>query len=162
MWLRCVVLACVAAVAVAAAACGGEETRVAVPVVVDVDTVTSGPGEGLIDAEKFCVQQNVFQRGMHVVFRMDAQDTVTGEALGDAEVSEAVARLATGEELPFSYGKHGEGDDAPFFWTTAWDVPEDYPLGTVDYEITVTTVDGDTVTWQQPRAVPPTLLQIAE
>lgn len=155
-----VLLVCLAAVSLVLAACGSDEAKVAVPVALDVDTVTAGPGEGAVDADAVCVQRNVFQRGMRVVFRMSAQDTVTGKALGDAEVTEAVLSLATGEKLPFSYGPHGEGEGKTF-WTTAWDIAKDYPLGTVDYKITLTTVNGDTVTWTQPRPVPPTLLQIA-
>lgn len=157
--LRLTPFVCLAVVTLLLAACGGEEAKVVVPVAVDVDTVTAGPGEAPVDADSVCTQRNVFKRGMRVVFRMSARDTVTGEALAGPDVSAAVLRLPGGDELPFVYGKHGEGD-ALSFWTAAWDVPQDYPLGTVDVEIVVTPVDGDPVSWKQPRPVPPTLLQI--
>lgn len=152
----------------ATGACGSSETakpaaeaKVAVPVAVNVDSVTAAPGAGRVDATATCVQQNVFKRGMHIVFRMSAQDTATGKALGKTEVSKAILRLASGEEIAFKYGKHGKKANSPFFWTTAWDVPMDFPLGAVDYKVMVTTVAGDTATWTQPYPVPPSMLQIA-
>lgn len=151
----------------AACSSGGTATptdaaKVAVPVAVSVDSVTSSPGAGLVDATAACVQQSVFKRGMHIVFRMSAQDTVTGKALGEAEISDAILQLPSGDELAFKYAKHGKEADSPFFWSTAWDVPMDFPLGAVDYKVVVTTVAGDTATWTQPRPVPASVLQITE
>ena len=139
-----------------------EAAKVAVPVSVNVDSVTASPGAGLVDATATCVQQSVFKRGMVVVFRMSAQDTVTGKALDEAGISKAVLQLPSGEELAFKYAKHGKEADSPSFWATAWNVPADFPLGAVDYKVMVTTVAGDTVTWAQPHPVPTSLLQITE
>ena len=128
----------------------------------DVKTVTAGPGESQfkVDADKYCAVSSTFKRGMHVVWLMEAYDAATGKELQTADVKEAVLKLPTGESANFRYGRHGATEDSPWFWSTAWDVPMNYPLGVLDYTVEVTTVVGKKDTykvWGAYRAGPPLL-----
>jgi hypothetical protein len=106
----------------------------------DVNTVTAGPAESKynVDADKYCVLSSTFKRGMHIVWLMEAFDASTGKELQPDDVKEAVLKLPHGETTSFRYGRHGSTADAPWFWSAAWDVPPDYPLGVLDYEVSVT------------------------
>ena len=46
------------------------------------------------------------------------------------------------------YGRHG-GEGGPWFWTGAWDIPMDYPLGSLNYSIDALTVDGKSGTFTE-------------
>ncbi|MBI2910316.1 MAG: hypothetical protein HYX92_21950 [Chloroflexi bacterium] len=122
-----------------------------VPIAFYVDTVTAGFGESQykVDANVSCVRLSAFKRGMHVVWRMELVETSTGKVLQPADVERAVLKLPTGETRNFNYGRHGATDDSPWFWTTAWDVPPDYPLGVVDYSIEAATKSGKTGTFKE-------------
>jgi len=115
-----------------------------VPIGFYVDTVTSGFGESKfnIDPNLSCVRSGVFKRGMHIVWRMQTTDTSSGKILQTVDMEKAVVKLPGGEERRFGFGRHGPTAESPWFWTAAWDVPMDYPLGTIDYSIEVTTKDG--------------------
>ena len=115
-----------------------------------VDTVTAGPGESKynVDASRYCAITSVFKRGMHIVWRMEVVDTATGKVLQATDVKSAALKLPT-ETKNFNYGRHGALDTSPWFWTAAWDVPPDYPLGLLDFIVEVTTNDGKTDTFKQ-------------
>src|SRR3990172_1125717 len=106
----------------------------------DVNTVTAGAGESRynVDGERYCVATSTFKRGMHVVWLMEAYDAGTGKELQAADVKEAIVKLPHGENVSFRYGRHGSTDDSPWFWSAAWDIPPDYPLGVLDFEVAVT------------------------
>ena len=106
----------------------------------DVNTVTAGAGESRynVDGDRYCVATSTFKRGMHVVWLMEAYDAGTGKELQAADVKEAIVKLPHGENVSFRYGRHGSTDDAPWFWSAAWDIPPDYPLGVLDFEVAVT------------------------
>ena len=111
-----------------------------------VDTVTAGAGESKfnVDADRYCVISSTFRRGMHIVWRVIASDN-TGTELQADDIEEAVLQLPHGEDVNFRFGKHGE----VWFWTAAWDVPPDYPLGHVDFTVQFTTKDGRSGTYKQ-------------
>lgn len=108
-----------------------------------VDTVTAGAGESKfnVDADRYCVINSTFRRGMHIVWRMYAWDN-TGKELQEADVDTALLKLPHGEEAKFRWGRHGATEDAPWFWTAAWDVPMQYPLGALAFTINVSTKNG--------------------
>lgn len=112
------------------------------------DTVTSAANESKynVDATGIpnwaCVQTSAFKRGMHLVWRYEVVDTATGKRLTDKEMATAAVRLPTGEEIKGRFGRHGSTDDAPWFWTSAWDIPLDYPLGILDWSVQVAAKDG--------------------
>ena len=122
-----------------------------VPLFFYVDTVTAGPGESKynVDASRYCQISGTFKRGMHIVWRMEVVETSTGKVLQATDVKSAALKLPNGETKNFNYGRHGATADAPWFWTTAWDVTPDYPLGTLDFTVEVTTNDGKMGTFKQ-------------
>ncbi|MDP2719418.1 MAG: hypothetical protein Q8P44_06280 [Dehalococcoidia bacterium] len=121
-----------------------------VPVFFYVDTVTAGAGESKynVDASRYCQINSSFKRGMHIVWRMKAVDTSNGLILQAADVASATLKLPHGEDIKFGFGRHGTTDDV-WFWTAAWDVPPDYPLGALPFTVTLTTKDGKTGTFKQ-------------
>lgn len=108
-----------------------------------VDTVTSGAGESPfnVDANLNCVRSSVFSRGMHITWRLTAFDN-TGTELQTATMESLVLKLPDGKTANFRYGRHGSTDDSPWFWTATWDVPMDFPLGTVDWSVEAKTKSG--------------------
>jgi len=121
-----------------------------------IDTVTAGAGESKynVDASLSCVKSSLFSRGMHIVWRMELVDVAGGgKILQAADVDKAVLKLPHGEEVNFRFGRHGATEDAPWFWTAAWDVPMDYPLGVLDYKVEVTLKGGRSVTVTDPLVV---------
>ncbi len=124
---------------------------------IHADTITSAANESKynVDATGIpnpsCVQTSVFKRGMHLVWRYEIVDTSTGKRLTDKEVASAAVKLPTGDEIKGRFGRHGSTADAPWFWTSSWDVPLDYPLGVLDWSLNVTSKDGKAGTfnlWQ--------------
>ncbi|MBI2867285.1 MAG: hypothetical protein HYX97_02985 [Chloroflexi bacterium] len=124
---------------------------------IHADTVTSGQNESKYNidatgiAAPLCVQTSVFKRGMHLVWRWEIVDTATGKRLTSDDIETAVVRLPSGEEIKGRFGRHGTGrpggDGGPWFWTAAWDVPLDYPLGALDWSINAKSKDGKTGTF---------------
>jgi hypothetical protein len=112
-----------------------------------VDTVTSSAGESPlhVDADRYCTQSSAFRRGMHVVFRVTAFDN-TGKELQPADMQSAVLKVPGNDDLKLNYGQHAPGI---WFWTVAWNVPLDYPLGVVDFSVVFATNSGKTGTFKQ-------------
>ncbi len=131
---------------------------VTVPFFAYIDTVTAGPGESEynVDPTLSCVKSGLFARGQHIVWRMEAVQTSTGKILTDRDAT-AVLKLPNGEEIKMRYGRHGnpavEGAIASWFWTGAWTAPLDYPLGTLEYQIVLTTSSGESATFGDPLAL---------
>jgi hypothetical protein len=117
-----------------------------------VDTVTAGAGESKynVDANYGCMKTSIFKRGQHIVWRMTLTDATTGKVLQGTDLESTVIKLPNGEEISMRYGRHG-GPDGPWFWTGAWDIPDDYPLGSVNYSIDVLTVDGKSGTFTEVK-----------
>lgn len=126
-----------------------------VPLYAYIDTVTAGPGESKyqVDANLSCVKTSTFSRGMRIVWRMEVVDTSSGRILQAADVETAILKLANGDEVNFRYSRHGRTEDAPWFWTAAWDVPSDHPLGVLEWTIEVGTKDGKRSTFGDPLIV---------
>jgi len=125
-----------------------------VPLYAHIETVTGGAGESKfqVDGNLACVKSGAFARGQRIVFRMEVVDTSTGKVLQTADVRTATVRLPNGEEVALRYGRHGNLETSPWFWVAVWDVPLDYPLGVLDYSVTVTTQDGKSITVKDPLA----------
>lgn len=124
------------------------------PVHIYADTVIgSGSKYGVEpqvgETKSSCVLTGIFARGMRIVWRFEAIDTSTGKRLTDADVESAVVHLPNGEDIQARFGRHGSTDDAPWFWAAAWDIPLDYPLGTLDWSVEVKTLDGKGGTFRQ-------------
>lgn len=96
-----------------------------------------------------CVLGNRFPRNSEIVWRARVVDPVTGEGMGDEELSGVVVELSDGQVLDMRYGPHPRENPNDFFWTVSFDVPVDYPTGTLGYEIVATAADGRTGTFTQ-------------
>jgi hypothetical protein len=130
---------------------------VTVPLFAHIETVTSGPGESKfnVDANLSCMKTGLFIRGQQIVWRMEVVDTSTGKILTGDDAT-AKLKLPNGEEVTMRYGRHGTpGTDAltAWFWTAAWTIPMDYPIGTLDYKVTVTAKSGKEMTFGDPLTV---------
>jgi hypothetical protein len=100
-----------------------------------------------------CVQQNVFKRGMKMVFRMEFYDMAAGKRVTPQDQAIVKVKLGSGEEMPLRFSRRGGPSgppDAPWQWVTAWHIPTDYPLGSVDYSVLLTAQNGETTTLKPP------------
>jgi hypothetical protein len=107
-----------------------------------------------------CVLGNRFPRNSEIVWRARVTDPVTGEPLTD-ETASVEVQLSDGQVLEMRYGPHPRDNPTDFFWTTSFDIPADYPTGTLGYEIAATANDGRTGTFSQFQ-VAPSLLTITD
>src|SRR5262250_1203327 len=100
-----------------------------------------------------CIQSGVFKRGMKIVVRFEVLDTKTGKRVTDRDGANIKMILPHGEEVIARWTIRGSAaalPDSAWMWDTTWDIPPDYPLGTLDYKIMVTTKDGRTATFTPP------------
>jgi hypothetical protein len=108
-----------------------------------------------------CVNLSQFPRNSEVVWRARVIDPVTGEELGDDDLDSVEVNLGDGQTFEMRYGPHPRDNPTDFFWTTSWDIPADYPTGTVDWEVVASGTDGSTGTYA-PFDVAPSLLTITD
>jgi hypothetical protein len=125
-----------------------------------VETLTSnGPSRyGLVPTVP-CVQSGVFKRGMRLVFRYEILDTSTGKRVTDKDGATTKVRLQHGEELTARWAIRGSVNalpDSAWMWDVAWDIPPDYPVGSLDYSIEVSLKDGRKGTFIPPIQKTPT------
>ena len=118
-----------------------------VPVPVYADTVSSSRGD--VKLSRVCTQTNFFPRKARVVFRAWAMDT-TGKPLTPLEIKYAYIKIPGQPNLALTYGAHGSGASRVQFWSAAWAIPGDYPLGVVPFRIVFKTEDGRFGIFQQP------------
>lgn len=113
------------------------------------------PSEYGYMAARGCVPSGEFRRGERVVFRFQILDRRTGDLITAEDAEEVVLRLPAGESVVADYKQRGEGkvSDAPWTWDACWDVPLDYPLGSIDYYFEISTKDGRHGTWKPPSLV---------
>jgi len=114
----------------------GKKTKIAFY----VDTVTAGAGESVygVNAASSCTQTNFFPRGEGVVFHMAAFNARTGKIIEAADVKYAYLKIPGQPNLALRYTPHGRDPlTAPWYWAKRWDVPLDYPLGVVDFQVVV-------------------------
>ena len=98
-----------------------------------VDTITGG---GTPAPAAGCAQTNLFQPGQVVVFRMDGVNAAAGGIDLTADtVLNAYVKVPGLTRIPMVYGTHGKAS----YWTAAWTVGANYPIGIVDFWVHVTT-----------------------
>jgi hypothetical protein len=112
------------------------------------DTVSSSRGD--VRLSRVCTQTNFFPRRSRVVFRMWAVDTKTDTALTPLDVKYVYIKIPGQPNLGMSFGPHGTAPNRVNFWSAAWPVPADYPLGVVPFRIIVKTEDGRFGIYKQP------------
>jgi hypothetical protein len=119
-----------------------------VDVAVYGDTVSSSRGD--VRLARVCTMTNSFPRKARVVFRAWAVDTKTGKALGADEIRYAYVKIPGQPNLKLNWGAHGAVGNKVQFWSAAWAIPADYPLGVVPFRIVFKTEDNKFGTYQQP------------
>lgn len=119
-----------------------------VDVAMYADTVSSSRGD--VKQSRVCTQTNFFQRRSRVVFRMWAVDTSTGEALTTLDVKYVYVKIPGQPNIPMTFGPHGDVGNKVNFWSNAWAIPADYPLGVVPFRIVVKTADNRFGNYRQP------------
>ena len=119
-----------------------------------VETLTStGPSKYGFTPTQPCIQSGVFKRGMRMVVRFEVLDTTTGKRITDKDGATIKLLLPHGEEVAGRWAIRGgvaAMPDSAWMWDTTWDIPPDYPLGSLDYRIVVTTKDGRAATFTPP------------
>lgn len=138
-----------------------EEAAGSDTLVIAADTVT-GPLNIPEDqrGSAVCVLQSRFPRNSEIVWRARVFDS-SGQELDDSALESVTVQLADGQTFDMRYGPHPRENPTDHFWTTAFDIPADYPTGTLDYEIVATATDGATGTFK-PFQVAPSLLTITD
>lgn len=104
------------------------------PLFLYVDTVQGSQGSPKPTAP--CGMTNLFQQTQQVVFRMWGVDVTTGGLPLTSDNVEAAWVWVPGVgKIPLAYGTHGTTS----YWTGAWIPGANYPLGVVNFHVTVVT-----------------------
>src|SRR5512132_3148260 len=119
-----------------------------VPVPDYADTVSSSRGD--VKLSRVCAQTNLFPRKARVVFRAWAMDSTTGKPLTPLDIRYAYVKIPGQPNLALNWGAHGTAPNRVNFWSAAWAIPADYPLGVVPFRIVFKTEDGRVGIFQQP------------
>jgi len=120
----------------------------------NVDTVQGGGGTVKLPADAACSMTNLFQRGDVVVFRMYGLHVSTGANLTNVTVKSAFVKVPGLPKMPMFYSNHPT-KPVVAYWTAAWPVAKSYPLGVVNYTVTVVTnpILGGGVTGPVPSEI---------
>ena len=105
-----------------------------------------------------CQPSSSFARSERIVFRFMVLDVTTAQYVTAEEATGVHLRLPFYGDMQADWKQRGEGRvaDAPWTWDYCWDVPLDYPLGTLDYSVLVALKDGRRGEWKPPALVDPT------
>ena len=107
-----------------------------------VETVTASKNESVwgLWANTACTRTNFFRPRERAVWHISMYDLKTGKVIEAADVKYAYLKIPGQPNLKLKYGPHGKDPlVAPWNWFYGWDIPPDYPLGIVDYQIVVKT-----------------------
>jgi hypothetical protein len=98
-----------------------------------------------------CVQNAIYPRESKIVWRVEVVDVTTGLRVMPEQGTITLV-LPHGEEKAFRFSQRGGGrtEGAPWMWASAWVIPDDYPVGTLDYQLVLKMNDGRTASWNMP------------
>lgn len=98
-----------------------------------------------------CLQTSVFKAGEQVVFRARVLDASTGQDPGEEGKNKVAveerglkvtAYLENGQSFPMRYAQHPgrpkPGEPVVWLWSSAWNIPDDYPTGRLKWWLVVT------------------------
>lgn len=100
-----------------------------------------------------CTQTNVFKRGEQFVLRMWGFDLTSGDVLTLDNVTEAHYAIAGQPNVTLNWGSHGTAK--VFFWTNAWQIPADYPLGDTVVHVSFSLTSGKVARLDYPIVITP-------
>jgi hypothetical protein len=98
-----------------------------------------------------------FKRGERMVWRFAILDVDRGKVVTGEEAESVLLKLPYLVDEKATYKQRGDGrtPGAPWTWEVCWDVPLDYPIGSLDYSIFVKFNDGRRGEWKPPALVDP-------
>ena len=102
-----------------------------------------------------CTQTNVFARGEQFVLRTWGVVMAGGEVLSTDNVDSAYVVIPGQPNLTLNWGAHGTTANRVWFWSNAWNIPKDYPLGEAVLKVTFKTDDGKTGVFDYPITIIP-------
>jgi hypothetical protein len=108
-----------------------------------------------------CVLASRFPHNSEIVWRARVMDPASGQGLDDKSLTKVEVKLADGQTLPMHYAAHPKDNPVDYFWSASFDIPADYPTGTLDYEIVATGKDGATASFK-PFPVAPSLVTVTD
>lgn len=111
------------------------------------DTVNGTRPVGAAPRAAGCSQTNVFKRGEQVVVRSWGHDLTSLAVLSSDNITAAHFSIAGVPDTTLNWGAHGATGAKVNFWSNAWIVPADYPLGETTIHIVYTTDSGKTVAY---------------
>jgi hypothetical protein len=120
-----------------------------------VDTVNGTRPSGAPARPIGCTQTNVFKRGEQLVLRTWGTDLTTGDVLSTDNVSEAHFTIVGQPDTKLNWGAHGAVGAKAFFWTNAWNIPADFPLGELTVHVVFTLESGKTGTYDHIISIIP-------
>jgi hypothetical protein len=100
-----------------------------------------------------CTQTNVYKRGEQFVLRMWGFDLTSGEVLSIDNVTEAHFTVPGLPNVTMNWGSHGTAK--VFFWTNAWQIAADYPLGNTIVHASYSLTSGKVATLDYPIVIIP-------
>ena len=100
-----------------------------------VDTVAGTRPVGVKPRAIGCSQSNTWKRGEQVVFRAWGSEAETGAILSSENVKYAYVKIPGQPNLKLNWGSHGAATNKVWFWSNAWIIPADYPLGALTARI---------------------------
>jgi hypothetical protein len=106
----------------------------------DVITLTSSGGK-VRPVTGVCVQQSVFRRGNQVIFQAVTTRSKDGKVMNGRDFGRMVARIPGQQDIMMTFRPLGGRPDAtsPWVWVGVWNVPDDFPLGSMSYEVVAVT-----------------------
>jgi hypothetical protein len=107
----------------------------------------------------FCVLNNRFTRGEAIAWRQRILKP-DGTPATDADLTSVIIEMNGMDVVDLEYGPHGN-PPTDYFWAESWQIPENYPTGSVGYKVKATMNDGTVVTWE-PFTRPNSQLTIIE
>jgi hypothetical protein len=91
--------------------------------------------------------------------RASAATTAAAEA-GGTDTEDPHTGVLGKLKLPAHYGPHGK-PPTDYFWSLHWEIPADFPTGSLGYKVIATMMDGTTQTWEPFTRAPTQLTVIA-
>ena len=87
----------------------------------------------------------------------------TGAVADDKVLKSVVVELGNGQKIAAHYGPHPPKDAPPtdHFWSLHWEIPADFPTGTLGYKVIATMKDYTTQTWEPFTRAPSRLTVVA-
>jgi hypothetical protein len=100
-----------------------------------VDSVNGTRPSGAKPRPVGCTQTTTFKRGEQLVFRIWGSEASTGNILSTENVKYAYVKIPGQPYAKLNWGAHGTAPNRVWFWTAAWNIPQDFALGTTAFRV---------------------------